>query len=94
MIFAVRLVTWDDSSAIVFVNSAINFLSDCVAIARFASAMVWYCCILVNNAVLDCEDCTLAAYPSFSKFKFNWCGFLVKIKQCGKFKNVISNVVT
>ena len=87
-------MTWYDRSAIVFVISEINVLPPCVAVARFASTMVWYCCISTNNDVLDCADCTLAAYPSVSEVKFNWCGYLVKIKQCGKLKNVFSSVVT
>ena len=39
--FAVRVVTWDDISAIVFVNSATDVLSDFVAVTIFASAIVW-----------------------------------------------------
>ena len=45
----VRVDIWFESSVIVFVNSATNVLSDCVAVARFASARVWYCYILVNS---------------------------------------------
>ena len=60
--FAVREVTSIVRSAIVLVKSTTNFLSVCVAVARFANAIVWSCCITVNNAVLACADCTLAAY--------------------------------
>ena len=59
-----RVFTLDDSSAIVFVNSATNIISDFVAIVRVASAMVWSSCILVNNAPLARADFTLAEYPS------------------------------
>ena len=48
--FAVRVVTWDDSSAIVFVKIATNVLLDCVSVTRFASAMLCSCCISANNA--------------------------------------------
>ena len=43
--FAVSSATWPDSSEIVFVISATDVLSDCVAVTRFASARVWSCCI-------------------------------------------------
>ena len=36
--FTVSSVTWLDSSEIVYVSKATNFLSDCVAVAIFASA--------------------------------------------------------
>ena len=65
--FAGRVATWVESSAIVFVNIVTNVLSACVAVARFTSAMVWSCCISVNNAALACVDFTLAAYPSVSE---------------------------
>ena len=45
--FAVRVVTWVDRSAIVFINSATDFLLACVAVARFAIAMMWSCYISV-----------------------------------------------
>ena len=61
--FAVRVATWLDSSDIVFVNSATEVLSACVAVARFARARVWYCCILAKRAPLDCVACTFAEYP-------------------------------
>ena len=61
--FAVRVVTWNDISVIVFFNSTTNVLSTCVAVVRFANSMVWDCCILVNNATLARLDCTLDAYP-------------------------------
>ena len=74
--FAVRVVTWDDSSANVFVNSATDVLLDCVLIARFASYMVWSCCISVKNAVLACADCTLAAYPLVFEVLDDLCVYL------------------
>ena len=61
--FAVRVETWFESSKIAFVNSATEVLLDCVAVARFASARVWSCCISVNSSALACVDCTFAAYP-------------------------------
>ena len=62
--FAIRVATWLNSSDIVFVDSATKVLLDCVAVARFSSAMVWPCCILVKIAVLACVSCTFALYPS------------------------------
>ena len=59
--FAVRLETWIDSSDIVFVGSATDVLSYCVAVARFASARVWSYCISVKSAALDCAAFTFAA---------------------------------
>ena len=61
--FAVRVATWLDSYKIVFVNSMTEVLSDCVAVARFASARVWSCCILVKSSALACAACTSDAYP-------------------------------
>ena len=61
--FAVRIETWVESSAILFVNSATDVLSACVVVEIFASARVWSCCILVNRAALACADFTFAAYP-------------------------------
>ena len=57
-------MTWDDISAIVFINSTTDVLSACVSVVRFFSATVWSCCILVNNATLACVYCTFDAYPS------------------------------
>ena len=61
--FTVRVATWVDISDIVFVNIATEVLSDCVAVARFASTRVWSYCILVNSTALDCDDFTFSAYP-------------------------------
>ena len=61
--FVVRVATWLDISDIVFVNSVTDVLSACVAVARFTSARVWSCCLLVKSATLDCEACTIDAYP-------------------------------
>ena len=61
--FKVRVETWVESSAIVFVNSATNVLLDCVYVARFSSTRVWSCCILVKNTALAYAYCTFAAYP-------------------------------
>ena len=58
-----RIVTRFDSSANIFFNITKKILSACVDVARFASAMLWSCYILVNKAALDCADCILAAYP-------------------------------
>ena len=60
----VRVETWVEISAIVFVNSATNVMSAFVDVAIFYTAMVWSCCILVKNFALACADFTLAAYPS------------------------------
>ena len=38
--FAMSSVTWLDSSEIVYVSKVTDFLSDCVAVAIFASAWV------------------------------------------------------
>ena len=65
--FAVRVVTWLEILEIVFFNSATENVSSCVAIAIFASARVWSCCILVKIAALACADFTLASYPSVFK---------------------------
>ena len=51
------------SSVIVLVKSTTDVLSACVVVAIFANAIMWSCCISVNNAALACADCTLAAYP-------------------------------
>ena len=59
-----RVKTWVEISAIVFVNSATNVMSAFVDVAIFYTAMVWSCCILVKNFALACADFTLAAYPS------------------------------
>ena len=56
-----RVATWLDSSDIVFVTSATDVLSACVAVARFASARVWSCCISVKSAALDCAACMFSA---------------------------------
>ena len=61
--FAVRVATWVDISAIIFINIATGVLSACVDVARFTSAMVWSCCISLNNTALACADFTLSAYP-------------------------------
>ena len=63
MSFAVRVATWLKSSKIVFVNSATEVLLACVAVAIFASARVWSCCISVKISALACAACTFAAYP-------------------------------
>ena len=59
--FAVRVLTWVESSDIVFVNSVTKVLSACVAVAIFASARVWSCCILVKSSALACAARTFAA---------------------------------
>ena len=61
-IFAVKVVTLVDSSAIVFINIATDVLSACVGVATFASAMVWSFYVSVNKSALACADCALAAY--------------------------------
>ena len=43
--FYMSIATWPESSEIVFVSSATDVLSDCVAVERFASARVWSCFI-------------------------------------------------
>ena len=50
-----------DISEIVFVSSATNVLSACVAVARFARVRVWSCSILVKSAALACAVCMFAA---------------------------------
>ena len=60
--FAVRVATWVEIYEIVFANSATEVLSYCVAVAIFARARVWSCCISVNSSTLDCADCKSAAY--------------------------------
>ena len=50
-----------------FLNIATNVLSACFAVAIFASAVVWYCYISVNNVALACAYFTLVAYPSVFK---------------------------
>ena len=47
-IFAVSFATWPDISKIVSVSSVTDVLSDCVEVARFASAKVWSCYNSVN----------------------------------------------
>ena len=61
--FAVRVATWLESSKIVFVNGTTKVMSAYVAVARFASARVWSCCILVKSSALACAACTSDAYP-------------------------------
>ena len=61
--FAVRWATCIDSSDIVFMRSATDVLSACVAVARFASARVWYYWILVKSATLACAACTCDTQP-------------------------------
>ena len=60
--FAVRVATWIDISEIVFVNSATEVVSACVAIAIFDSARVWSCYILAKIAALVCVACTFDTY--------------------------------
>ena len=62
--FAVRSATWPDRSEIVLVSSATDVLSACLAVARFASTRVWYCCISANNYEFACAGCTCATHPS------------------------------
>ena len=61
--FAVRVATCLENSKIVFVNSAAEVLLACVAVARFASARVWPCCISVKSAALTCVAFTFSEYP-------------------------------
>ena len=61
--FAVISATWPDSSEIVYVSSATDVLSACVAVTRFASARVCSCCILVKISRFACAACTCAMYP-------------------------------
>ena len=56
--FAVKVATWIDISDIFFMSSATDVLLDCVAVAIFASARVWSCCISEKSAALDCAACT------------------------------------
>ena len=58
--FAVRVTNWLNSFEIIFVSSATNVLSACVAVTRFASARVWSCCISVKSAALACAVCMFA----------------------------------
>ena len=62
--FAVSSATCPGSSEIIFVISATDVLSSCVAVTRFASANVWSCCILVNSSEFSCAAFTCATYPS------------------------------
>ena len=62
--FGVRVANWPKSSDIVFVNSATEVLSACVAVAIFSSANMWSCCILVKSTELACAVCKFAAYLS------------------------------
>ena len=88
-----RVVTWFDSSAIVFVNSATNVLSSCVAVARFSSAMVWSWYISVNNDALVCVDCTLAAYPSvFEVLDYLWFSLNALAEWALKLLQVLSSI--
>ena len=62
--FAVIFPAWLKSSKIVFVSCATYVLSAYVEVARFASARVWSCCILVNSSAFFCAACMCATYPS------------------------------
>ena len=62
--FAVSSATWLDSSETVFVRSVTDFLSACVAVARFASARMWSCCISAESYAFACAACTCATYSS------------------------------
>ena len=61
--FVVRWAIWLDSSDIVFVISATDVLSDCVAVARFASTRVWSFCVSVKSSALAYAACMFSAYP-------------------------------
>ena len=87
--FAVGVFTSDDSFAIAFVNSATNVISACVAVVRFASAMVWSCCILVNNAALVSAYFTLAAYPLVLEVLYYlWISLNALLKRASKLLQV------
>ena len=89
--FAVSSTTWLESSEIVFVSSATNVLSACVAVARLASAWVWYCCISVNSSAFACAACTCATYLSFLEvFEDILVSLKARAKWVLKFTHVLS----
>ena len=51
------------SCAIVLVKSGTDVLLDCVVVAIFDNAIVWSCCVNVNNAALPCVDFAFSTYP-------------------------------
>ena len=85
----VRWATWLDISDIVFVRITTDVLSTCVAVAIFASARVWSCCISVRSSALACAACTCAAQPSiFEVLEDLWVSLKTRAKWALEFLHV------
>ena len=89
--FAVSSANWPDSSEIVFVSSATDVLSACVAVKGFACATVWSCYILVKIYAFSCSACLCATYPSVLEVLEVLLVFLKAREKCAlKFPHVLS----